>query len=427
MLRCRRIATPVLAVTLLAGCSQSRHPSTPPATTGSRLVASSHSALPSGDSTEAGKPGTVAIAAANAHTGKFLWRVPVNGDFQVFSGMVLDGESLYGQWASCDNNHAGVAAIDLATGQVRWRTDTLYQGETLPNALPQSALGGLYVTVGGGMNESDHGVTITAVDIANGKVRWTRKLADPPSGPGGSLALDQAVVAVATGPEGVPGGTITALDRATGQVLWTSPLPTGAASWSSIAADNDHIYATHMSNPTDPSSSDFVETTLAFAARTGKPVWQHVGGTPRPSRPGGHVVALETGLNGPSPSLIGLDSDTGQQRWQRNLAPLGDRSDTADGRVVMAGPPAGVHVVDIASGKDAWSRHDHQDVIATRANGIVLWNGTGNGSSTLYDAATGAHIGAPAQLPAEPDQVTVPPQIDADGRLILARGCPGRG
>jgi hypothetical protein len=45
----------------------------------------------------------------------------------------------------------------------------------------------------------------------------------------------------------------------------------------------------------------------------------------------------------------------------------------------------------------------------------------------LYDAATGARIGAPAQLPKENDQVTVPPQIDSDGRLILARGCPGRG
>jgi outer membrane protein assembly factor BamB len=370
----------------------------------------------------------VAVAAANAHTGKFLWRVLVSGDFQVFSGMVLDGVSLYGQWASCDTNHAGVAAIDGATGHVRWRTDTLYQGETLPDALQQSVVGGLYVTVGGGMDESDHSATIIAVDIANGKVRWTRKLADPVSQNG--LALDQAVVAVATGPEGAPGGTITALDRGTGQVLWTSPLPTGAATWSSIAADNDHIYATHMSTPTDPSKANYLETTLAFTAHTGKLAWKHDGTAPRPSRPGGHVVALETALTGPSdsPNLIGLDSDTGEQRWQRNLTPLGDRADTADGRVVMAGPPGGLHVVDIATGKDVWSSSNPAgDVIATRANGIVLWNGTGNGSSTLYDAATGARIGAPAQLPVEPDQVTVPPQIDADGRLILARGCPGRG
>jgi outer membrane protein assembly factor BamB len=424
MLRCQRIAAAVFGVTLLAACSESSHSQTSNTKT-PRSVASSHSVLPAGDSTEAGKPGTVAVAAANARTGKFLWRVPVNGDFQVFSGMVLDGESLYGQWASCDNNHAGVAAIDLATGHVRWRTDTLYQGETLPNALLQSALGGLYVTAGGGTNESDHSVTITAVDIANGKVRWTRKLADP-VGQGG-LALDQAVVAVATGPEGAPGGTITALDRATGQVLWTSPLPTGAATWSSIAADNDHIYATHMGNPTDPSKADFQETTLAFTAHTGKLVWKHDGRAPRPSRPGGQVVALEMVPTGPSdsPSLIGLDSDTGAQRWQRpGLGSLGDRSDTADGRVVMGGPPGGVHVVDIATGKDAWSPPPG-DVVATRANGIVFDDG--HGHSTLYDAATGARIGAPAQLPQENDQVTVAPQIDADGRLILARGCPGRG
>ena len=47
----------------------------------------------------------MAIAPANARTGKFLWRVPVRGDFQVFSGMVLDGETLYGQWAA-RNHHA---------------------------------------------------------------------------------------------------------------------------------------------------------------------------------------------------------------------------------------------------------------------------------------------------------------------------------
>jgi outer membrane protein assembly factor BamB len=185
-----------------------------------------------------------------------------------------------------------------------------------------------------------------------------------------------------------------------------------------------------MGAPTDPGKAGYPETTLALDAHTGKLAWKHDGTAPRPSRPGGHVVALETGLTGPSPnsspSLIGLDSDTGEQRWQRTLAPLGDRADTADGRVVMAGPPAGVHVVDIASGKDAWSSRVDQDVIVTRASGTVLWNGTGNGSATLYDAA-GARIGAPAQLPMEPDQVTVPPQIDADGRLILARGCPGRG
>jgi hypothetical protein len=94
MLRCQRITAAILAVTLLAGCNESRHPSsaaskTPPS------VAPSHSALPSGDSTQAGKPGTVAIGRLDG-SGKFLWRVPVRGDFGLL-GMVLDGEP-YGHW-----------------------------------------------------------------------------------------------------------------------------------------------------------------------------------------------------------------------------------------------------------------------------------------------------------------------------------------
>jgi len=349
----------------------------------------------------------VAIAAANARTGKFLWRVPVDGDFQVFSGMVLDGEILYGQWAACESNHAGVAAIDLATGDVRWRTDKLYQGETLPDALAQSALGGVYVTVGGA---TDGGATIVAIGIADGKVRWTRTLTDQP---GEGIALDQAVLAVTTVPAEGAGGTITGLDRATGQVLWASQIPAGAEAWSTIAADDGHIFATYSGSDRD--------TTIAFAAHTGKTAWKHDGRAPRPSRPGGQVVALETATG-----LVGLDSDTGEQRWQRTgLVNMGDRVDTADGRVVMAGTaPTNVHVVDIVSGKDAWS-HRAADVVVTRANGIVL--SEDNGRPTLYDAATGARIGAPAQLPQEADQVTVPMQIDPDGRLILARGCPGRG
>src|SRR5215471_548621 len=191
MLRYRRITVTILGITLLAACSESSH-SHPSAKKTPPSVASSHSVLPAGDSTEAGKPGTVAVAAANAHTGKFLWRVPVSGDFQVFSGMVLDGDSLYGQWASCDTNHAGVAAIDRATGHVRWRTDKLYQGETLPDALTQSALGGVYVAIGLPDVEGSAAM-IAAIDVADGKVRWTRTLTDQP---GQGLALDQAVVAV---------------------------------------------------------------------------------------------------------------------------------------------------------------------------------------------------------------------------------------
>ena len=409
MLRCQRITVAILAISLLAGCNESRHPSSPAASKTPPSVASSHSVLPSGDSTKAGEPGTVVIAAANARTGKFLWRVPVRGDFQVFSGMVLDGGILYGQWASCDSNHAGVAAIDLATGNVRWRTHTLYQGETLPDALPQSALGGVYVTGGGATGATDGGGMIVAIDIADGKVRWTRTLTDQP---GEGIALDQAVLAVSTVPAGGAGGTITALDRATGHVLWTSPLPAGAEAWSTIAADNRHIFATYSGNDGD--------TTIAFAARTGKTLWKHDGRAPRPSRPGEQVVALETATG-----LVGLDSDTGKQRWRRiGLVNMGDRVDTADGRVVMASGPTTVDVVDLASGKDAWS-HRAADVVVTRANGIVLSDG--NGGQTVYDAATGARIGTPAQLPEEMDQVTVPMQIDPDGRLILARGCPGQG
>jgi hypothetical protein len=136
------------------------------------------------------------------------------------------------------------------------------------------------------------------------------------------------------------------------------------------------------------------------------------------------AICVSNVSNGPVTRVPELDTRTDPLRpTPTSEASLGDRDDTADGHVVMGGPPAGVHVVDIVSGKDVWSKPEG-DVIASRANDIVLFDGHGN--STLYDGTTGAHIAAPAELPQEDDQVTVP-QIDADGRLILARGCPGRG
>jgi outer membrane protein assembly factor BamB len=405
-LRVRVAAAAAMAVASLSACEASRRPSAPPTSTAAASASTSHSALPSGDSTIAGTPGTVAVAAANARTGKFLWRVPVDGDFQVFSGMVLDRGTLYGQWAGCADNNAGAAAISLATGKILWRTDKLYQGETLPDALAQSALGGVYVT-GGGM---DSGGVIVGIDVTTGKTRWRYALSGQQ---GEGIALDQLVLAFTTVPDGGRGATITGLDRATGKALWSSPLPAGADSWSTVAADDGHIFATHSGNDGDH--------TVAFAARTGKTLWEHDGRAPRPSRPGEHVVALQA-----STGVVGLDTDTGGPRWQRaGLTDMGDRVDTAGGRVVLASaPPTTVHIIDIATGKDAWTKRAG-DVIVNRANGIVLSDD--NARPTLYRAATGEPIGPPGSLPPETDQVTVPMQIDPDARVILARGCPGRG
>jgi outer membrane protein assembly factor BamB len=188
-----------------------------------------------------------------------------------------------------------------------------------------------------------------------------------------------------------------------------------------VAADDDHVFATYIGG--------VGERSIALAARTGKPVWEHDGGAPRPGRPGDHVVALVE-----SAPVVGLDADTGQQRWQRtDVASLGERVDSADGRIVLRSGESTVNVVDIATGKDLWTK-PVSDVVVTRASGIVLMSGklmSGEGEAgitlTLYDAATGGAIGTPAHLAPENDQVTVPMQIDSEGRIILARGCPGRG
>jgi outer membrane protein assembly factor BamB len=161
----------------------------------------------------------------------------------------------------------------------------------------------------------------------------------------------------------------------------------------------------------------------AFDLRTRKQLWQRDGARAWASAPEKNVVAV---LRSDGAGALGLDADTGEQVWsRRSLASLGDRVDTAAGVVVLADTAfQALHVVDVATGKDLWTK-PAGDVVVTGPHGIVL---TGqNARETAYDFATGARIGPGASLPQESDQVTVPMQFDADDREILARGCPGRG
>jgi outer membrane protein assembly factor BamB len=122
---------------------------------------------------------------------------------------------------------------------------------------------------------------------------------------------------------------------------------------------------------------------------------------------------------------VGLDAATGQQRWARDgLRDPGDRAKAADGRLVLGAGAGGMVVLEVATGRTLWVTAD-TDVLVARADGIVLANG--HGSTTVYDPASGRALGAPDSLGAEPDQVTVAPQIGPDHHVYLARGCPGRG
>jgi len=320
--------------------------------------------------------------------------------------MVVDGGTLYGQYANCsgpDGKNAGIAAIDLTGGAVRWRTSALYNSETVSDGTLRSTRGGVYV-VAGTAPHSETQTVIVAIDVGSGNVRWSRTGAF-----GNEGALDESVIVM------ISEDGVIALDRTTGRTRWSRPILDTESESMLVSDDSSHVYLSY-----DAAGGS---TTIALAAATGHLLWRHAGNNPHPGRVGSRVVGLDT-----NSGLVGLNADTGRQEWRRphvmgSEAPI---VDTADGRVAESSG-ALVHVIDVNNGKDLWAK-PATAVVVTRAHGIALATGEDTSiAGTVYAADTGQPIGRPARLTPEEDQIVVPMEFDADGRTILARGCAGRG
>ena len=115
--------------------------------------------------------GPWSVAAADPATGAFLWGRPVVPGFEIFSSLVVDHGTLYGQWADCSRGGSGVAAIDMATGRLRWRTPRLFAGETAFDYLHPSVSAGIYVATGSRQPDSFPNLAV-GIDAATGKERW---------------------------------------------------------------------------------------------------------------------------------------------------------------------------------------------------------------------------------------------------------------
>jgi outer membrane protein assembly factor BamB len=243
----------------------------------------------------------VAIAAANTGTGKFLWRCRSAATSRSFPG-----------W--CSTTKFSTANGPPATTTTPGSPQSIWQPDRSGGAptrftrvrrcrmlLPQSALDGVDVKVGEPPGAEGSRATIVAINLADGKVRWTRTVTQPGEG----IALDQAVLAVTTGTAEGAGGTVTGLDRDR-----SGSLDTPATCRGRRLDDDRRRQRPCLRDLLRPRSF----TTLAFAARTGTTLWNHDGRASRPSRPSGRVVALETtegSTEAPTASgLVGLNSDT---------------------------------------------------------------------------------------------------------------------
>lgn len=237
-------------------------------------------------------PGLNGLYALDLATGAERWHLFTPGE-NMPTPVAADGVVYF---ASGD----GFAyAVDAQSGAVRWKSDVkAIDGMSSPLLADGRLLFG-----------GSHPDLFVALDVRDGKVLWTRAIADPtPAGfgaataafAGGKVFVEELVK---TGEPGKPvANRLFALDPATGKSAWEQELGRGAKpkgfATATPAVVGDIVYVSSIVN----------ETTHALAVGDGRQVWA----TRVPGAGAGLVVGDARVYVAAGPQLVALDRKSGE-------------------------------------------------------------------------------------------------------------------
>jgi len=292
------------------------------------------------------------IDAASVSHLRVAWRVPLGAGYAA-TPIVQDGV-VYSQ-----DLQSNVSAIDLADGHVLW-TKTYEESDIGPNGV--AVVDGLVL-----------GATRTrafALDAASGRERWVVTLA---ARPGDAIDMapgyedGTAYISTAVGGAGAV-GTLWALDARTGRERWH---------WEQVPAD---LWGDPTTNAGGgmwhPPAFDGAGNLYASVANP----------LPFPGTPDGPWGGSRPGDNRWTNSLVKLDARTGRVLWGRQVVShdmydwdlqLPAILDRAGGRLlaITAGKMGIVYAFDAASGRLVWRRsvglhngHDRDGLLAMRGD-----------------------------------------------------------
>ena len=341
----------------------------------------------------------------------FRWAVPVGEGPGVVSRLVLDGDTLYGQWGTCQTpttSPSGLVAFDATTGVQRWRTAALFEGEAPAPRSPASALGGIVVAVSGPFGFGGP-VELVGVDAASGAERWRTELRN--DGYPDAAALDGPVLVVAVmGPDGRR-NQLVAVERATGRVLWSEEVERSGWVDSLVVDHRSGVVVVPDDDPVTGAGS-----LSAFDLRTGERRWKlpHLVLQAGGSATGGVVVASEV-VAGSLRGLVGLDGRDGRERWRRadrGMARFGQWG----GRVVVD-----PDLLDEATGEDVWSAPAESQIISAGAGGGIYSDGQGG---LFAFGPDGEELGTVQGFPYDGDPALFEALVAPDGRVFHRRSCP---
>lgn len=300
--------------------------------------------------TDLGDGRTGGIVALDLATGVVAWRATT--EVQVRGGVAVVGDTVV-----APRIDGVVLGLDAATGARRWRH------ELAPHTEPGAAATFASVAAIGNEVFIGHQRTLAAMDAATGQVRWhldpvpdgtnSQSLAAVAIGPdivvgtfnrvlGGVLAWDRATSAPlwqreadeTVGINATPvigdglvyvvnsADAVSALDLATGAIVWTRPLDVRGFSWGNAAVGTPALARGILVVPT------LYRDVVALDAKTGRELWRHealpgvlrtthyrgahpAGYAAGPVITGGIVWAADT-----SGDLAALDLTTGAPLWR---------------------------------------------------------------------------------------------------------------
>lgn len=220
---------------------------------------------------------------------------------------------------------AGLVAVDLRNGELRWR----HRADG-PGSFTLRRAGRILLTTWGDG-------ALSALDVVTGELLWRMELDDEPFLLRPAVCGD--VVLAVSGEAGAVRGSLIGIDLFSGRALWRRRLDAPAACAPIAAAD---VGVVAIGGPRDA-------TLAAFEPKDGALRW--MSSDPGASH-GGSCLAVDRLLivNTPMGSVEALDLDDGHTRWRRNLAhPVADDVPRRLEPILRGGalfvPSASVHIL----------------------------------------------------------------------------------
>jgi outer membrane protein assembly factor BamB len=278
------------------------------------------------------------VEAAIAPPLQVAWATPIGGTLALGTPVIAGDTVIVASTDRAAGDAGGLTALDLANGRIRWRVTTPFPVTAAP-AVDRDVV---IATLGDG--------EVRAYALTDGTTLWQRSITQ------GVDSLAAALWAPPTIADGVVfagvQGRFAALDVATGEPSWTTdqhPAEPWLGSLGAPAVSDDVVLASFGRD----------DGVTAFRASTGERLWQTTDVVAVNAAPvivnGTAFVASESG------SMIALDVATGIRRWTTSIFSGEDWSYAitaapayADGRLFVPTQWNAVVALDAATGAELW-------------------------------------------------------------------------